>query len=298
MGFRDESAAQQVQLCEQIGASTENAMKTAARIGVSTAIAIAASASFAVPTASSVSGADAAAVQPTVDAFRASLGPLNVNVAGNFGSGRREINWDGVPAALAAPNALPDDFFNTTSPRGVVLSTPGTGFQVSGTPIAFGNIHPSYPSLFAAFSPTRLFTAIGSNVTDVRFFVPGSSVAAGVGGFGAVFSDVDLPNVSSLQFFDLSNSLLGTFYAPPTAGIDQGLSFVGVVFSTERIGRVRITSGNQVLGGVEIGDLVVMDDFIFGEPSVAAVPEPASAWLALAGLSVVVGLARRRRGIR
>lgn len=270
-------------------------MKSAAQISVSAAIALAASAACAVPTATSVSGANAAAVQPTIDAFRASLGPLNVNVAGSFGSGRREINWDGVPPALAAPSALPADFFNTTSPRGIELSTPGTGFQVSGTPIAFGNIHPSYPSLFAAFSPTRLFTAIGSNVTDVSFFVPGSSVAAGVGGFGAVFSDVDLPNVSSLQFFDPSNHLLGTFYAPPTAGIDQGLSFVGVVFSTERIGRVRITAGNQVPGGVEVGDLVVIDDFIYAEPRVAAVPEPMAAWHTLAGLGVVGGLARRRR---
>ena len=273
-------------------------MKTAVRIGATAAIAVATSAAWAVPTASAVSGANAAALQPTVDAFRASLGPSNSNVAGSFESGRREINWDGVPGTLAAPNALPADFFNTSSPRGVVLSTPGTGFQVSGSPIEFGNIDPSYPGLFAAFSPTRLFTAVGSNVTDVSFFVPGSSVKAGVGGFGVVFTDVDLPNVTSLQFFDLSDSLLGTFYAPPTAGIDQGFSFVGVVFTTERIGRVRITAGNQVLGGVEVGDLVVMDDFIYGEPVVAAVPEPASAWLVLAGLGVVSGWARRRRAGR
>ncbi|MDQ2780105.1 MAG: VPLPA-CTERM sorting domain-containing protein [Pseudomonadota bacterium] len=273
-------------------------MRPTCHFGVTAAFAIAASSAWAVPTTSSVSGANAAAVQPTVDAFRASLGPLNANVAGSFGSGRREINWDGVPVSLAAPNSLPADFFNTNSPRGVVLSTPGTGFQVSGTPIEFGNIHPSYPGLFAAFSPTRLFTAIGSNVTDVSFFVPGSSVVASVSGFGVVFTDVDLPNVTSLQFFDLSNSLLGTFYAPPTAGIDQGFSFIGVAFSTERIGRVRITAGNQVLGGVEVGDLVVMDDFIYSEPGVTAVPEPASMWFLLGGLSVVGALSRRRRAGR
>src|SRR5947199_3075972 len=95
------------------------------------------------------SGANAAAIQGAVDSFRANLGTLNPNVAGSFGSGRREINWDGVPDALSAPNNLPANFFNVNSPRGVVLSTPGSGFQVSataasGTPVNFGNIDASY----------------------------------------------------------------------------------------------------------------------------------------------------------
>src|SRR4051794_35947488 len=67
----------------------------------------------------SAAGANAAAIQSTVDNFRAALGPLNANAAGSFASGRREINWDGVPDASAAPNALAGDFFNVASPRGV-----------------------------------------------------------------------------------------------------------------------------------------------------------------------------------
>src|SRR5205085_3364399 len=114
--------------------------------------------------------------------FRTALGPLNANVAGSFGSGRREINWDGVPDALSAPNNLPANFFNVTSPRGVVLSTPGTGFQVSGAagvaPIEFDNIDPTYSNTFATFSAQRLFTALNSNVVDVNFFVPGGTDAA------------------------------------------------------------------------------------------------------------------------
>ena len=97
----------------------------------------------------------------------------------------------------AAPNALPGNFFNVNSPRGVVLSTPGTGFQVSannasGQPTQFGNINPTYPSNFEPFSPQRLFTALGSNIVDVNFFVPGSTDVALTRGFGVVFSDVDL----------------------------------------------------------------------------------------------------------
>src|SRR5438876_7085895 len=68
-------------------------------------------------------GANAAAIQSAVDTFRTNLGTLNANTAGSVGSGRREINWDGVPNALAAPTALPADFFNTTSPRGAVFLT-------------------------------------------------------------------------------------------------------------------------------------------------------------------------------
>jgi hypothetical protein len=122
----------------------------------------------------SATGVNAAGIQTTVDAFRTALGTLNANVAGSFPSGRREINWDGVPDALSAPNNLPADFFNVNSPRGVVFSTPGTGFQVSatvasGTPVEFGNINATYPTNFQTFSPQRLFTALGSKVVDVTF---------------------------------------------------------------------------------------------------------------------------------
>ena len=131
----------------------------------------------------SAADVDAAGVTPTVNAFRSVLGNLNPNVVGSFGTGRREINWDGVPDAFSAPNALPGNFFNVNSPRGVVLFTPGTGFQVSasaasGQPTQFGNIDPSYPSNFEPFSPQKLFTALGSNIVDVNFFVPGSVDAA------------------------------------------------------------------------------------------------------------------------
>src|SRR5947209_17937852 len=95
----------------------------------------------------SASGANPAGIQTTVDAYRTALGTLNANVAGSFGSGRREINWDGVPDALSAPNLLPANFFNVNSPRGAVFSGPGSGFEVSATAavgqIEFDNINPT-----------------------------------------------------------------------------------------------------------------------------------------------------------
>ncbi len=228
----------------------------------------------------SAAGANPAAIQASVDAFRTALGPLNPNTAGSAAGGRREINWDGVPDASAAPNNLAANFFNVNSPRGVVLSTPGTGFQVSANlvavaPVEFGNINPTYPSTFGVFSPQRLFTALGSNITDVNFFVPGSSTPATVSGFGAVFTDVDLASTTSIQLFNAASTSLGTFAVTAASG-SETLSFLGVSFNAgERVVLVRITSGNTALAASvndsPTSDVVVMDDFIYGEPIDASV---------------------------
>jgi hypothetical protein len=127
--------------------------------------------------------------------------------------------------------------------------------------------------LFEVFSPQKLFTAIGSNIVDVSFFIPGSSTPALTRGFGSVFTDVNLANTTSLTFFGASNQSLGTFFVPSAVG-DQTLSFLGVDFGSLEVSRVRITNGNAALGPNQTSsvDLVVMDDFIYGEPSV--VPGP------------------------
>ena len=253
---------------------------------------------LAAPVVFQQAGANTAAIQSTVDGFRAVLGSLNANVAGSFASGRREINWDGVPNTLSAPNNLPGNFFNANSPRGVELTTPGTGFQVSANsgiaPVEFGNIDAAYPSLFAPFSAQRLFTALGSNITDVAFFVPGSGIAALTNAFGVVFSDVDLANTTSLQFFDAANNSLGSFFAPSATG-NETFSFLGVQFTEGNVvSRVRITSGNQVLSaGDTANDLVAMDDFIYGEP-VHRVPEPTTLWLLVVGALAGWGACARR----
>jgi hypothetical protein len=260
----------------------------------------------AAPVIFSVSGASSGDIQATVDVFRSVLGNLNPNEPGSFPGGRREINWDGVPAASSAPDLFPGNFFNAATPgraRGIEFFTPGLGFQVSAasgnptaTPIQFGNLNPTYPGLFATFSPEKLFTPLGSNVTDATFFVPGSATPATVSGFGAVFTDVDLANSTTIQFFDPANALLGSFFVPSAPG-NETLSFLGVVFNGgEHVSRVRIITGNTSLGPNEAGgfDLVVMDDFIYAEPQ-ATTPLPGTFLLLGTGLA---GCLLRRRFLK
>jgi hypothetical protein len=130
----------------------------------------------------------------------------------------------------------------------------------------------------------------------VSFFVPGSSTAALTNGFGAVFTDVDLANTTSLTFFDSANSSLGTFFVPVGTIADGSLSFLGVDFGSDVIARVRITSGNTPLGSIEGAgvDLVVLDDFIYGEP-VAAVAEPSTWAMMILGFIGVGFMAYRRK---
>ncbi|HEV8701714.1 MAG TPA: hypothetical protein VGV60_10635 [Candidatus Polarisedimenticolia bacterium] len=229
--------------------------------------------SSAAPVVFESSGATPADIQVVVDDFRAFLGPLNPNVAGSFPSGRREINWDGVPDAFSAPNNLPANFFNANSPRGAVFFTPGAGFQVSAdsanptnTPILFGNLHPAFPLLFSTFSPQRLFTALDSNTTETLFFVPGSATGATVAGFGSVFTDVNRRDGTKIEFFDANGVLLFSRNVLPGPASRRSLSFLGVGFDAgERVFLVRITSGNRI-PKTPARDVAVMDDFIYAEP--------------------------------
>lgn len=256
----------------------------------------------AVPNVFSAAGSDAAAITPTVDDFRAALGLLNPNLPVSLPGGRREINWDAVPETLSSPAALPGDFFNSDLPgraRGIVFQTPGTEFQVSanaGPGVQFENLNPAYPSIFEPFSPLKLFTPVGSNITDVTFFSPADQTTpTAVTGFGSVFSDVDLAGNTSIEYFTLGGRSLGAFDVPPFVG-SETFSFLGVTFSNAVVGRVRITTGNASVPLDEGGaaDVVVMDDFIYGEPQ--AVPEPTT--LTMIGLGVAALVLRRRSTAR
>ncbi len=207
-------------------------------------------------------------ITSAVNAFRALLGePLNGVAPGEQPTGRREINWDAVPAQFTNVNDFPGNFFIG---RGALFTTPGTGQRVSDND--FADINPTYGGEFQFFSPVKTFAAIGSEELDVLFQVAGSSTPALVTGFGVVLSDVDRAGSAKLRFFDADGRNLGVIRAPVRVD-DAGLSFVGAVWPSPVVARVRITTGHGALdadvddiddGGTR--DLVVMDDFLYGEP--------------------------------
>lgn len=246
------------------------------------AIAALASAAGAGVTPFTAAGATAADVLVDLDAFRAGLGGLNANLPGSVGGGRREINWDGVPDGSAAPNFFPGDFFNAATPgraRGALCITDGDHLEVSArtpnptdTPLNFGNIDPSYEAIFQPFTPQRLFTAVGSTETEVHFFVPGTiTVPAAVKGFGVIFNGVEVAGAASIECYDADGVLIAEVAAPISG--PSGFSFVGAIMTgPERIASVLIRSGTlaPLAGNVDApwagADIVVMDDFIYGEP--------------------------------
>jgi hypothetical protein len=243
---------------------------------------------FVAPSVFQAAGPNAVSIQSTVDAFRAALGNPNNGNAGPLDTGHREINWDGAGGAdtSTSPPVTPFNVFLNT--RGSQFITPGIGLTqapASGGPqgglaVLFNNL--SYGTIFKPFSNLRLFTPVGSNITDGLFFRPGSngSISATVTGFGAVFTDVDQPDGSGpgekrgnrgastlIEFFGVNGELLFSSFVPAAPG-DGSLSFFGVKFDDARIARVRITTGDVALGPDDDNgnDIVVMDDFIYGEP--------------------------------
>jgi hypothetical protein len=233
-------------------------------------------------------GPDAASIQSAVDAFRASLGDNNLNNPGPLQKGRREINWDGGnPNVLdtTAPVTPFNVFLNT---RGSQFKTPGLGLSQAppsggpqgGLAVLFGN--PNYAKIFTAFSRSRLFTPVGSNITVASFSIPGTNgnAPATVRGFGAVFTDVDQPDGSAFSatrtsrnastligYFDKHGRLLFSSFVPAAPG-DGSLSFFGIKFDDARIASVLIKTGDVAPGPNDDAhhDVVMMDDFIYGEP--------------------------------
>jgi hypothetical protein len=238
---------------------------------------------FVAPTVFQAAGPNIASIQNTIDQYRAALGATNNgNVPGPLTNGRREINWDG--GGSTATSVVGTPFTGFLANRGALFTTTGTGFvqaPLAGLADTFHN--GTYLTIFQPFSPQRLFSPIDSNVTETQFFVPGGGDApasATTTGFGAVFTDVDLPNGSGpgdrngnrkastlIECFGTDGGLIFSSFVPASPG-DGSLSFLGIVFDDARIARVRITSGDAAPGPNDDGthDIVMMDDFFYGEP--------------------------------
>ncbi|HWF60612.1 MAG TPA: hypothetical protein VN666_09940 [Nitrospira sp.] len=210
------------------------------------------------------------------------FGGQNNGIApGPIADGRREINWDGGGSTTTVTGT---PLINFQAARGALFTTPGTGFvqaPLDGLVTTFGN--QTFATIFQPFSLQRLFSPINSNVTEATFFVPGpdnNAKPATTKGFGAVFTDVDLPDGSGLgnkngnrkastliEYFGADGGLLYSSFVAASPG-DKSLSFLGIVFTDARIAKVRITSGDAAPGPNDDGthDIAMMDDFLYGEP--------------------------------
>lgn len=216
---------------------------------------------------------DSSDIVEQLDAFRAEIGAVLNTTPGATG-GRREINWDGVPATFTNNNLFPGNFFAAVDPalpggrkRGITFLGP-FGFRVSDN--NFADIDATYAEEFRSFSPNKTFMPVYSNFTEIQFKVPGTNFQAYVEGFGVIFSDVESGNSASVELFDDNFESLGVFMAHPQTGRGK-FSFLGVKLPGVKIAKVVIKSGEAPLGDKDISsggkyDLVVMDDFIYSEP--------------------------------
>lgn len=236
------------------------------------------------PVVFQAAGPDTGSIQGAVDAFRAILGDNNLNNPGPLHKGRREINWDGGNPNVLDTTAPVNPFLTFLNTRGSQFRTPGlglaqappTGGPQGGLAVLFGNA--TYGNIFRAFSKSRLFTPVGSNITEASFSIPGTNglAPATVRGFGVIFTDVDQPDgvgvganrtSTRIQYFDRNGALIFTSVVPASAG-NGNFSFFAIAFSDARIASVRIKAGDVAAGpnDDQHHDIVMMDDFIYGEP--------------------------------
>ena len=206
-----------------------------------------------------------------IDQFRDRLGGvLNAPNTPPAASGRREINWDGVAPALTNVDNFPLDFFNVTSARGAVYLTPGTGVRIDST--AFASINANLPAQFKPFSGKKLFMPVGSRKVELDLKLVATTTPGVANGFGVVFSDVDRSGSTRILLLDANDVMIADIPVPGRPGAKE-FTFIGAVFESSLIAKVQIFSGDNALdattqdlsaGGTR--DLVVMDDFIYGEP--------------------------------
>lgn len=196
-------------------------------------------------------------------------GENNGNDKGPLADGFRSIDWD----ADIVPFDMPGNFFKDEVTRGMELV--GTKeFRVSNPAKTdpdfpdnlFNSINRDHPNQFQAFSPERIFSPLEDNEFVILFSIPGVDKRANVAGFGAIFVDVDVEHQTFLDFFNTRGDKLDRYFVD---AYPQGLSFLGVVYEHPVISKVGVGLGNATLRNTDLPpdyDVVVMDDFAFGEP--------------------------------
>lgn len=186
---------------------------------------------------------------------------------------------------------FPASFFEDVVQRGLSVSSASNQFFVSNDGSGdnrFDSINAEAAANFEVFSPDRLFALSAVNEFRISFSVPElGTIPAGVSGFGAIFVDVDKSATTEIVFRDIAGCILASEFVDPSPG---GLSFLGVIVNEGGpIVAVNIAAGDVAIDSVESAgffsffvsifrffarllgfssdDIVVFDDFIYGEPT-------------------------------
>lgn len=180
----------------------------------------------------------------------------------------RIINFDDVDATAGAVRIASDHYANL----GAILV--GTDGQYVGQDFEDpGSLVPSSaPNGFAPGPKAAVGAAngTGGHETDVTFVAGGNPAC--VAGFGAQFIDVDFPSMgpSSLTAFSAGATEIGKVTG--LSGRDAEAVFAGIIFFDDATGlpvpaisRVHIVNGNS-WPGVDAGEGVMLDDFVFAAP--------------------------------
>lgn len=212
-------------------------------------------------------------ITATMEQFRQALGNLNTQPGAI--TGRRELTWESVPDDML-DKTLPGQFFNQTGTeanpsfqRGLAYE-PQFDFRVSKT--QFSSLAPDAASEFTAFSGSATFASVSDQPQPwpISFQVAGKTDAAAVRGFGMVINDADISGSVQIQYFN-GNTLIGIVNVPARTA-DSPFSFAGLLFREPVITSIKVKHQGFLKAGAKdisqggISDLVVMDDFIYGEP--------------------------------
>lgn len=228
-------------------------------------------------------------------AFEAGIGGTNNGNNGPQGNGFRTINWDDVPGG--STDTPLNGTFNFYQNRGALISGLGGG-QMEVANDGFGSFNAGYPALFPAFSGSNIFAPLNVLDTFVNFTVPGTSTPATTTGFGAVFLDANDANTSGITLFDSANNQIAQVFLSGTA---SGPAFLGLLWdgTGPQIAKAEIMTGNSFVDfglnqNLPTRDVVALDNFAFGEPQQAAIPEPGT-WEVGVGLMALALFGARTR---
>lgn len=176
----------------------------------------------------------------------------------------QNINWDG-PAVKDKTNGgramlQRDIFLNGAGFRQLTIALQSEQPFASEDEFGFSG------SGLKSFTDTVNFAPYANTLT-IDFFLEDKSTRGLIHGFGAIFTDVELPLKSGLRAFDASGKVVANVRArPQKSGSHQ---FIGVMFNKPTIARIVLDMGddenlpnnpedlaNQV-------DLVAVDDWLF-----------------------------------